>query len=192
MYICTCVVCTMSFLDSQFPSHLFCTAQHFTAGLSWKCYHWIMTSAEKAMPQRTAWQPPPHSLPWISFPSLWCSVSRARLENVMLTMERNRAGLFPWLLPQLQDGSLGNPTAPPKALCFPYCFLGTVSLNQLLLSLGRRKVSSFLALSVTRKGHLGDSHSWKDGNGNVLQALNQQFSDMKKFQNAYQLCLLCS
>lgn len=183
----------MSFLDSQFPSHLVSVARHFTAGLSWKCCHWIMTSAEKAMPQSTVGQPPPHSLLWISFPSLWCSVSRARLENVMLTMEWSRAGLFPWLLPQLQDGSLGNPPAPPKVLCFPFCFLGIVSLNQLLLSLGRtKKVSSLLAVSVTRKGHLGDSHNWKGGNGNVLQALNQQFSEMKLFQNAYQLCLLCS
>lgn len=183
----------MSFLESQFPPHFFCIAQDFTAGLSWKLYHWIITSAEKAVPQRTAWQPPPGSLLWISFPSLWCSVSRACLENVMLPVERNTTGLFPWLLPQLQDGSLGNPSAPPEILCFLYCFLGTVRLNQLLLSLGRRKnVSSLLAMSVTKKGHLGDSHSWKGGNGNVVQALNQQFSEMKLFQKAYQLCLLCN
>lgn len=140
----------------------------------------IITSAEKAVPQRTAWQPQPRSVPWISFPSLWCSVSRACLENVMLAVEKNTAGLFPWLLPQLQDGSLGNPPAPPKVLGFPYCFLGTASLNQLLLSLGsRKKMSSLLAVSVARKGDLGDSNSWKGVNGNVLQALNQQFSEMK-------------
>lgn len=71
----------------------------------------------------------------------------------MLTLERNTAGLLPWLLPQLQDGSLGNPPAPPKVLWCPYCFLGIISLNQLLLSLGRRKkVSSLLAYECYKAG----------------------------------------
>lgn len=70
----------------------------------------------------------------------------------MLTVERNTAGLLPWLLPQLQDGSLGNPPAPPKVLCFPYCFLGIVSLNQVLLGLGSRKKCPHCLLLVLQGG----------------------------------------
>lgn len=54
-------VCTMSFLDSQLPSHLSSIAQHYSGSLSWKCCHWSITPAEKAAPQRAAWQ---RSTPW--------------------------------------------------------------------------------------------------------------------------------
>lgn len=128
----------MSFLDSQFPSHLLSIAQHFSwSQLKMLSLNYNLCRESKA--PEDSLEASTMQSHWISSPSLWCSVSRACLENVMLTVERNTAGLLPWLLPQLQDGSLGNPPAPPKVQCFRYCFLGIDSFNLLPLSLGRRK-----------------------------------------------------
>lgn len=66
----------------------------------------------------------------------WCFASRASLENVILMIERNRAGRSP-----LAAGWVSRkPPAPPKGLGFSESFLGGVSLHQQPLSLGRRKV----------------------------------------------------
>lgn len=99
----------------------------------------------------------------------WWFVSRTRLENVILRMEKNRAGHSPKLLSWLQNGSLGNPPAAPKGLGFPTSFLGLVSFHQLPLGLGKRKgVSTLLAINVTGKIPLVYSHNWKDGNSNAF------------------------